>query len=57
MAERKVAMPATTAGVTRYFEDFKTNVQIKPGHVIVLAILIMLITLMLHAFGSSFVLP
>jgi preprotein translocase subunit Sec61beta len=52
MSQNRISMPASTAGVQRYFEESKTQVQLKPGHVVLLAVVIMLITIILHAFGS-----
>jgi preprotein translocase subunit Sec61beta len=31
----KESMPVSTAGLTRYFEDFKPTIQIKPEHVVI----------------------
>lgn len=45
-------MPSSGAGLTRYFDDYKSKIEFKPGQVIVFAILVMLITLILHIYGS-----
>ncbi|MBD3361921.1 preprotein translocase subunit Sec61beta [Candidatus Woesearchaeota archaeon] len=55
MAKDKVNMPASTAGLTRYFDDVKSKLEFKPGHVIIMAIIIMLITIILHMYGSSLI--
>ena len=47
-------MPSGMGGLTRYFEDYKSKVQISPGHVIVLTIVITIIIVLLHIFGDSF---
>ena len=49
---KKVRMPATTAGITQYFEDYQSKIEFQPGHVIVLAILVMVIILLLNAYGG-----
>lgn len=46
----KINMPTSTAGITRYFDDYKSRFQFQPGHIIVLCILIILVILLLFAF-------
>lgn len=53
MANNKVSMPSSMGGLVRYFDEYKSKVQLKPGHVIVLIILIMLIEILLHWQGKS----
>ncbi|MBD3319258.1 preprotein translocase subunit Sec61beta [Candidatus Woesearchaeota archaeon] len=55
MADKKVRMPATTAGITQYFEDYQSKLEIQPGHVIVLAIVVMLIVIFLELYGGAFI--
>lgn len=47
-------MPSSGAGITRYFDDFKSKIQIKPLTVIVILIVIALLILLLHRFGYGF---
>lgn len=44
-------MPVSTAGITRYFDEYKSKIEFKPGHIIVLAVVILVVILLLHAFG------
>ena len=53
MAGDKIQMPTSTAGLTRYFDDYKSKIEIKPGHVIILAIAVSIIVLVLHLYGSG----
>ena len=53
MSDKKVNMPASTAGLTRFFEDYRSKIEFKPGHVIILAVVIMLITIAMHVYGSA----
>jgi preprotein translocase subunit Sec61beta len=53
MSDKKVHMPASTAGLTRFFEDYRSKIEFKPGHVIILAVVIMLITIAMHVYGSA----
>lgn len=55
MVDRRVSMPASTAGLTRYFEEYKSKIEFKPGQVIIMAIAVVLVTLMLHLFGRSLI--
>ena len=53
MADKKVQMPTSTAGLTRYFEDYKSKLEFKPGIVIILAVIVILITIILHYYGGA----
>jgi preprotein translocase subunit Sec61beta len=55
MAQDKIQMPSSTAGLTRYFDDYKSKIEIKPGHVILLAIIVSAIVIVLHLYGGSLV--
>ena len=39
----KINMPASTAGITRYFDDYKSRFEFKPQHIIILVIVVILI--------------
>ncbi len=47
----RVQMPSSGAGITRYFDDYKSKIEFKPEHVIILAILIIVIIVVLHLAG------
>jgi preprotein translocase subunit Sec61beta len=49
----KVHMPTSTAGLTRYFEDYRSRISFKPGHVVVLAIIIAAVVILLNMFGHT----
>ena len=49
----KVSMPSSTAGITRYFDEYKSKIEFAPGHIIILAILVIIILAVLHAFGPA----
>lgn len=53
MAQDKVSMPTSTAGITRYFDDYKSKVEFKPGMIVVFSIIVIIIMLILHAYGSA----
>jgi preprotein translocase subunit Sec61beta len=51
MAEEKIRMPATQGGLVRYFEDYKSKFEFKPGHVILMAGIVVVIEILLHVRG------
>lgn len=53
MAQDKVSMPTSTAGITRYFDDYKSKIEFKPGHIIILVVVVILISVFLHTYGAS----
>ncbi len=53
MARDKIMMPSSGAGITRYFDEYHSKLRFKPGHVIVLCIIVLIITLILHAYGTN----
>lgn len=53
--DNRISMPMSTAGITRYFEDYKSRFEIQPGHVIILIIIVMIIEFLLHSFGGSLI--
>ena len=53
MAQDRIQMPSGMGGITRYFDDVKTKVQFKPGHIILLALVIMVVMIILYNFGKG----
>ena len=51
MAEEKIRMPATQGGLVRYFEDYKSKLEFRPGHIIIMALVVILIEVFLHVKG------
>lgn len=35
----QISMPSGMGGLTRYFEEYKSKIQLKPSHVIILIVL------------------
>ncbi|HLD05167.1 MAG TPA: preprotein translocase subunit Sec61beta [Candidatus Nanoarchaeia archaeon] len=52
--DNRITLPSSGAGITRYFEDYKSKIVMKPQHVIILAIVIILLIVFLHLQGSLF---
>jgi len=53
MAKDRIQMPSGMGGLVRYFDDYKSKIEFKPGHIIILAVIVMLIIIVLHAYGYS----
>ncbi|MBW2967784.1 preprotein translocase subunit Sec61beta [Candidatus Woesearchaeota archaeon] len=51
--QNKVNLPSGMGGLTRYFDDYSSNIELKPGHVVILCILVMIIIIFLHIQGYS----
>ena len=49
----KVNMPSGMGGLTRYFDDYSSNIELKPGHVVILSIIVMVLIILLHLQGGS----
>jgi len=49
----KINMPMSGAGITRYFEDYKSSIEFKPGHIVVLAVIVIIFVLVLNFFGKQ----
>ncbi len=52
-SNNKVQMPSSGGGLVRYFDDYKSKIEFKPGHIIVLIIIIILLEIFLHWQGAS----
>ena len=50
MAQDRVSMPSSSAGITRFFDDYRSRIEIKPGHVVVIAILVVVVIILLNAY-------
>lgn len=43
----KINMPSSGAGITQYFDDYKSKITFQPIHIIIFAIVVILIELLL----------
>jgi len=53
MSNEKITIPSGTAGLTRYFDDYKSKIEFSPGHIIIISIAVLIITLLLHLYGKT----
>ena len=53
MANDRVQMPSGMGGLVRYFDEYKSRITFKPGHVIIIIAVIVAIVIILHWQGSA----
>jgi len=53
MAENKVQLPSGMGGLIRYSDQSTSNIQFKPGTVILFILLIIIIEIILHTWGAK----
>jgi len=53
MKDNKVRMPSSMAGLTSFSEETKSRVVIKPMHVIIIIVFVMIIEFFLYAQGRA----
>ena len=52
MAQDRISMPSGVGGLVRYFDEYKSKIKFKPGHVIILSVVVILIMLFLYSYGN-----
>jgi len=53
MGDDKIRMPSGMGGLTQYHEAHISDWVLKPGYVIIIAVVVALIVLFLHVYGAS----
>ena len=48
MAQDRVQLPSGMGGLVRYFDEYRSRIELKPGHIILFVILIVVIEMVLH---------
>ncbi len=48
MASEKMRLPSSSAGLTSFYAEYKSNLVLKPGHVIILVVLVIVLEILLH---------
>jgi len=51
MANDRIQMPSGMGGLVRYFDEYKSKIEFKPGHIIILCIAIIIIMILLYSYG------
>ena len=49
MAQDRMSMPSAYGGIVRYFNEYSSKLNFKPGHVIFITLILILVVLFLHA--------
>jgi len=52
MSKDKISMPSSMAGLTRYFDEYKSKIELKPEHVIVLILVVIILEVLLNWQGN-----
>lgn len=50
MADEKLSIPSSGGGLVRYFDEYKSKIQIKPEFIILLIILVIAFEVLLRLF-------
>lgn len=53
MAQDRIQMPSGMGGLVRYFDEYKSKIEFKPGHIILLCIIVIAIMIFLYSFGAG----
>ncbi len=53
--DNKISMPSGMGGLVRYFDEYKSKIRFKPGHIIVLCIVVIVIMILLYSYGNSLI--
>jgi len=48
MANDKIQMPSGMGGLVRYFDEYKSKIEFKPGMIILFVIIVIIIEIILH---------
>lgn len=49
----KVSMPSGMGGLVRYFDDYKSKIEFKPGFIIIFTLIVIIIMIILHTQATS----
>ncbi len=48
MAREKINIPSSQGGLVRYFDTYRSKIEIKPSYVVILIALVIIIEIFLH---------
>ena len=46
-------MPSGQGGLTRYFEESNSKIELSPASIVIISIVVMIIITLLHTFGGN----
>ncbi|MBR9678059.1 MAG: preprotein translocase subunit Sec61beta [Nanoarchaeota archaeon] len=47
----KISAPSSTGGIIRYFDEYKSKVEISPGKVLFITLILIIVIISLHVFN------
>jgi len=53
MPQERMRMPSGMGGLVRYFDEYKSKLEFKPGHIIILCIAVIILMILLYTFGAT----
>jgi len=53
MADDKLRIPSSGGGIIRYFEDYKSKIEITPTVIVGAIVAVIILEIILHASGSG----
>jgi preprotein translocase subunit Sec61beta len=53
MAQDRISMPQGMGGLVRYFDEYKSKIKFKPGHIVIFCIVIIIIMIFLYSYGNK----
>jgi len=51
--DNRITMPSGMGGLMRYFDEYKSKIRIKPGHIIIMVVVVMAIMIFLYTYGNT----
>ena len=49
MADNRIQLPSSSGGLVRYFDEYKSKIEFKPGYVVFFIVLVLIIELILYS--------
>lgn len=53
MAQDKITMPSGMGGLMRYFDEYKSKIRIKPGHILLMCFIVIAVMIFLYTYGNK----
>ena len=51
--DNKVSMPSGMGGLVRYFDEYHSKLRFKPGHIIIITGIVIVIMIILYTYGNA----
>ncbi len=52
--DNKIRLPSGQGGLTRFSDEYGSKIELSPGLVIVLIVIVLTLVILLHQFGGAF---